>query len=221
MAHASDAFVRGATAGMDEPAGTVRLSVSEFVGVAVIPSILARLGERYPAIAIALELSNTSADLLDQEVDIAVRMFAPRQAALVARKVATLRVGFYANVDYLDRHGTPMSIADLADHRLIGPDRSRADLALTETIFPNLDRKAFVLRTDSHPAALAAARAGIGIAAVQRSVGDADPCLRAVVPDFDAATLDTWIVTHENLRNVARIRAVFDHLAEAFAVLGS
>jgi len=217
MAHASDAFIRNATAGMDEAAGVVRVSVSEFVGIEVIPPMLARLGERYPAIAIELELSNAGADLLEQQVDIAVRMFPPRQAALVAKKVATIRVGFYAHTDYLARRGTPKSIADLARHCLIGPDRNRADLALAETILPGLDKRAFVLRTDSHPAALEAARAGVGIAVVQRPIGDADACLRPVLPDIDIAALDTWIVTHENLRHLTRVRAVFDHLADEFA----
>jgi DNA-binding transcriptional LysR family regulator len=216
MAHASEAFVRGATAGMDEPAGAVRLSVSEFVGVEVIPVMLARLSERHPDIAVELELSNAGADLLEQQVDIAVRMFPPQQAALVAKKVATIPVGFYAHVDYLARCGMPASVEELARHRLIGPDRSRADLALADAVLPGLDRRAFVLRTDSHPATLHAARAGVGIAVVQRPIGDADESLRAVLPDLDVTMLDTWIVTHENLRHVARVRAVFEHLVDQF-----
>jgi DNA-binding transcriptional LysR family regulator len=216
MAYASEAFVRGVTADTGEPAGVVRVSVSEFVGVEVVPPMLAQLFERYPALAIELELSNAGADILEQQVDIAVRMFPPQQAALVAKKVATIRVGFYAHVDYLTRNGIPTSIEDLAQHQLIGPDRSRADLAVAEAMLPGVDRRAFVLRTDSHPAALNLARAGMGIAAVQRPVGDADESLRAVLPHLDVTTLDTWIVTHENLRHVPRVRAVFEHLVDEF-----
>ncbi len=61
---------------------------------------------------------------------------------------------------------------------------------------PNLDPGAFILRTDTHSVALSAARAGLGIAAVHRPLADADPCLRAVLPDIDLAKFETWIVTH-------------------------
>lgn len=217
MAHASDAFVRGATDEADGPGGVVRVSVAEFVGIEVLPPMLARLGERHPAITIELDLSNDGADLLDQQVDIAVRMFRPQQAALVAKKVATIPVGFYAHVDYIARRGMPASVDDLRQHRLVGPDRNRTDLGVAESSLPGLDRRTFVLRTDSHPAALAAARAGVGIAAVQRPVGDMDRRLVRVLPQIDLVTFDTWIVTHENLRHIPRIRAVFDHLVEEFA----
>ena len=110
----------------------------------------------------------------------------------------------------------PASVEDLAQHRLIGPDRSRADRALADALLPGLDPRAFVLRTDSHPAALHAARAGLGIAVVQRPVGDADESLRPVLPDVHVTAFDTWIVTHENLRHIVRVRAVFDHLADEF-----
>jgi DNA-binding transcriptional LysR family regulator len=189
--------------------------------VNVIPPMLASLGDRYPAIRIELDLNNAEADLLEQQVDIAVRMFPPKQMALVAKKVPAISIGFYAAADYLAQHGTPTTLQDLMQHRLIGPDRSRADLAVAARIFPAVNRQTFALSTDSHPAALAAARAGVGVAVVQCHVGDKDDRLRRVVPDFDVASLDTWIVTHENLRDVPRVRAVFDHLVQGFSGLAA
>lgn len=217
MAHASEAFIRGAVSDIEAAAGVVRISVSDFVGIEVIPPMLARLALLHPQVAIELDISNEGADLLEQQVDIAVRMFPPRQAALVAKKIGTIAVGFYAHADYLARHGEPATVKDLAGHRLIGPDRNGPDLALARAMLPGVDRRSFILKTDSHPAALRAARAGLGIAVVQRPIGDADASLRAVLPGLDVARLDTWIVTHENLRDIARVRAVFDHLANEFA----
>jgi DNA-binding transcriptional LysR family regulator len=52
---------------------------------------------------------------------------------------------------------------------------------------------------------------------VQVPVGERDARLERVLPDFTVAYLATWIVTHEDLRAVPRIRAVFDALVEAFA----
>lgn len=217
MARASDAFVRAASSPPGEVAGTVRLSVSDFVGIEVLPSMLSGLRQRYPGLVVEVSLSNASADLLDQEVDVAVRMHPPRHEALVARKVASIALGFFAHADYLARRGVPQAVVDLAAHDLIGPDRARGDLQLAASLHPGIRRERFVFRTDSHPAQLAAARAGLGIAVVQRPVGLADPVLRPVLPELVVASLDTWIVTHENLRRLPRVRAMFDHLAEAFA----
>jgi DNA-binding transcriptional LysR family regulator len=220
MARASEAFVRTASAEPDKAAGIVRLSVSELVGIEVLPRMLTELRARQPGLIIELVLSNVSANLLEQEVDIAVRMTPPRQEALVAQKVAAIPLGLFAHVDYLARRGQPETPDALAEHDLIGPDRALADLEFVGRLWPGLDRGRFVVRTDSHPAQLAAARAGLGIAVVQRPIGLADPLLRPVLPEVPIGVLDTWIVTHENLRELPRVRAVFDHLAAAFRSFG-
>lgn len=217
MAMASDLFVREASSRPGEAAGTVRISVSEFMGVEVLPPMLAQLRLLHPAIHVELSLSNAPADVLGQEVDIAIRTMTPQQDALVARKVASIPLGIFASLDYLDRKGTPTTLADLARHDIIGPDRSRADLALAERLGPGITRDRLVLRTDSHPTHLAAARAGIGIAVTQVPVGQGDPRLRRVLPDFVVAHLPIWLVTHENLRNAPRVRVTLDHLAATIA----
>jgi DNA-binding transcriptional LysR family regulator len=216
MARASDAFVRAASAPPGEIAGAVRLSVSEVVGIEVIPPMVASLRRIHPGITIELSLSNMSADLLDQEVDIAVRMHPPRQDALVAKKIGSIALGLFAHADYLAQRGMPQDLDELSGHDLVGSDRSRQDLQIASAFHPRSNREFFVARTDSHPAQLALARAGVGIAVVQRPIGLADPHLVPVLPDLAVATLDTWIVTHEDLRNVPRVRAVFDHLVAAF-----
>ncbi|MDN2582718.1 LysR family transcriptional regulator [Aquibium sp. ELW1220] len=219
MAMASELFVRQASSAGNEIAGTVRMSVPEFMGIEVIPVMLARLREAHPRIRIELSLSNAPADLLAQEVDVAVRTVAPKQEALVARKVAAIPLGFFAAPGYVARHGAPESLADLAEHDVIGSDRNRSDLAFAERFGVALRRDRLVLRTDSHPAQLAAARAGVGIAVAQVPVGESDGRLVRVLPDVEIAVLETWIVTHENLSRVPRVRAVFDSLVESFGAM--
>lgn len=216
MARASNAFVRAASAAPGEVAGTVRVSVSEFVALEVLPAMLGSLRAAHPGIVVEVSPSNLSADLLDQEVDVAVRMHPPRHDALVARKVGAIPLALFAHRDYLARRGMPAQVDDLATHDFIGPDRARMDLKLAAAIHPGLARERFVVRVDSHPAQLALARAGLGIAVVQRPIGRADPLLLPVLPELEVAALDTWIVTHENLRAIPRVRAVFDHLASEF-----
>jgi DNA-binding transcriptional LysR family regulator len=220
MALASDLFVRQASSPAGEVSGTVRVSVPEFMGIEVMPRMLRRLRGAHPAIRIELSLSNMPADLLAQEVDLAVRTVAPKQEALVARKVAAIPLALFASHDYVERHGVPARLEDLMDHDLIGPDRNRSDLSLADRLGPAFARARTVLRTDSHPAQLAAARAGLGIAVAQVPVGEDDPGLVRILPDLAIHILETWIVTHENLARVPRVRAVFDSLVRSFQEAG-
>jgi DNA-binding transcriptional LysR family regulator len=214
MAFAAQAFGRAAAGPPGQIAGAVRLSVSEFIGIEVLPALLAPLLAKHPALDIELALSNAPADLLHQEADIAIRMVRPTQGALRARHVGSIALGFFAAPAYQRQHGLPASIADLADHRLIGPDRSLPDQNMVEQLGTMVGAPVrFALRTDSHPAQLAAVRAGLGIGVVQVPVAARD--LLRVLPEVTVASLDTWIVTHEDLRHSPRIDAVFNHLVVA------
>lgn len=216
MASASEAFVRAASAAPDMVAGTVRISAAEMVGVEVLPAMLAALRAKHPALAVELSLSNVSEDVLGQEVDIAIRMHPPVQALLIAQRVGFVPISFFAHRDYVKHRGTPATIDQLPDFDLIGSDRSSADLQLAAKLSRTLERKDFALRTDSHPAQLAAIRAGLGIGITHTAIGDRDPLLVRILPDMTFYRFETWIVMHEDLRQVARIRATFDHLVEAW-----
>lgn len=216
MSLASDVFVRAATAVPGEIAGTVRVSVSETMGVEVMPAMLVSLRKAYPGLTVELHVTDRAADLLGREVDIAVRTFAPDQDALIARKVGAIPLGFFASIDYLERRGWPETIADLAGHDILGPERSAMDLQIGKIAISELHPARYALRTDSHPARIAAVRAGLGITVMQIPVGSRDPRLRRLFPDTVVTQLDIWVAVHEDLRSVAQVAAVFDHLVEAF-----
>ena len=215
MDHASQAMLRAASGDSAMAAGRVRLSVSEFVGIEVLPPMLRALRDKHPQLSVEFELSNASADLLDQQVDVAVRMHPPEQSALVAKKVPSIPLGFFAHRDYLEAYGRPASKAEIREHLFIGPDRNRSDLAVAARI-GDPARIRWIARTDSHPAQLALARAGVGIAVAQIPTAAHYPELERVLPDIELPQLPTWIATHENLRRLPRVAALFDHLVEAF-----
>src|SRR3546814_530448 len=91
-----------------------------------------------------------------------------------------------------------------------------SDLALVDSIGMGLSRRSFSIRTDSHAAQLACIRAGLGIGVLQTPVGLSDPNLVAVLPEIVVHRLETWLVTHEDLRKSPRVSVVFDHLVTVF-----
>ncbi|HSN26415.1 MAG TPA: LysR family transcriptional regulator [Kofleriaceae bacterium] len=217
LAATSASLLRAASAKRDVVAGTVRVSASEVIATEVLPPILAGLLDAHPHLQIELSASDRVEDLLQREADIAVRMAEPSQSALVVRRIGGLPIGLYAHRDYLAKHGTPKTAADLADHRVIGFDRQTAYIRAMAPRLPMLAKLTFALRTDSNLAQLAAIRAGVGIGLCQVGLGDADPQLVRLLPRAFALALETFVVMHENLRGSPRCRAVFDALVAGLA----
>lgn len=219
MASAASAIRRTLSAPDDALKGVVRISASDIVGGLVLPPILADLRRRHPALTIELSLSNDTEDVLGRAVDIAVRMVRPTQKALLSRKVGRAPVGFYAHRAYADRYGVPRDRAEIPGHALIGFDTetpfTRAAAALL-----GIDRAMFALRTDSDLAAHMALKSGFGLGVCQVPLARRQPDLVRVLPNL-SVPLDIWIVMHEGLKRVARMRAAFDHLVQGMkAYLG-
>jgi DNA-binding transcriptional LysR family regulator len=211
MAMAADAFVRAASGDAHDVAGTVRISASDVISVEVLPSILADLMRAHPALVIELSPSNRNEDLLRRQADVAVRMVAPQQEALVARRIGAVPLGLHAHPDYLACAGTPAGIGELTRHRLIGVESDSPVLRALQDKGFAIRREDFGFRSDFDLAQLAAIRAGLGIGICQTGLGVRDGLVR-LLPKALAFDLETWVVCHEDLRNVARVRAVFDAL---------
>ncbi|MFQ3665821.1 MAG: LysR family transcriptional regulator [Sphingomonadaceae bacterium] len=213
IARAIAALRRTATADAATASGVVRVTVSEIVAIEWLPPILVRLAVDHPAVQVELALSNAAENLLEREADIAVRMFAPTQAALVAKRLPPFRLGFHAHRAYLARRGTPRSLAELEGHDIIGPDRLPIDLAALvdgEVPVP----AGFRLATDSFNMQLAAIRAGLGIGICQVEAVACDPDVVQLMPEAVRHELPLYIVMHEDLKTSPRCRAVFDALVE-------
>lgn len=217
MAAAAAALGRTASGDAAAPQGVVRLTASEFVGVEVLPAILADFRRDHPAVAIELVLSNRNQDLSRRDADIAVRMTRPTQASLVARKLGDVHVGLFAHRRYLAHRAPPKTLAALAGETLIGYDADAAALRAYRVAGVPVARELFALRTDSEHAQLAALRAGFGIGGCQLQVARRDRNLVPVLPDLFKVPLEMWLVMHEDLRGVRRVRLLYDHLAARLA----
>ena len=216
MAGAASAMARAASGAGNTARGIVRITASEIIGAEVLPSILAAYRPLHPGVVVELSLDNQQQDLLRGAADIAVRMVRPTQDALVARRLGDTHLGLYAHRRYLEAEGTPRTLAELADHAVIGFDRGTPFLRGLAQRVP-LSRDGFAFRADSDLAQLAAVRAGFGVGFAQHGVARRDPDLVPVCPGLIGFQLEVWLVMHEDLRATLRMRTMFDHLAEGLA----
>jgi DNA-binding transcriptional LysR family regulator len=194
--------------------GTVRITASDVIGVEVLPPIIAALRDAHPALVVELVLTDRMQDLLRREADIAVRMAQPRQELLVARRVGRIELGMFAHQRYLSRAGTPNTMADLAEHALIGFDQPTLFVRAAGKVLGGWRREAFAMRTDNSLAQLALIRAGAGIGVCQAAIARRDEALVRLFPRQFSLPLDTWITMHEDLRTSPRCRVTFDALVK-------
>jgi DNA-binding transcriptional LysR family regulator len=194
--------------------GTVRVTASDVIGVEVLPPIVASLRDEHPDLVVELVLTDRMQDLLRREADIAVRMARPRQELLVARRVGQIELGLHAHQRYLSRHGTPNTMADLANHSLIGFDQTTAFIRTAGKALSGWRREAFAMRTDNNLAQLALIRSGAGIGVCQAAIARRDDSIVRLFPRHFSLQMETWITMHEDLRNSPRCRVAFDALVK-------
>lgn len=201
--------------------GVVRLTASEVVGVELLPPLLAQLRQQQPGLQIELLLSNEIQDLLNREADIAVRMSAPQQEQLLARRLGRVVLGLHAHPRYLAARGEPRTLDDLQaqGHSLIGYDRPSVFLRRIVQRWPALERERFALRSDSDLAQLALIRAGAGIGVCQLALARREPHLQRLLPQAFELGLDTWLTMHADLRANPICRLAFDLLAQGLTEL--
>lgn len=195
--------------------GRVRISAAQPVACVLLPPILARMRQALPQVEVELVVSNAVSNLLLREADIALRMVAPEQGSLVARRIGQVRVQACASADYLARRGEPRQPLDLLTHDLISGDRDRTVEAGFAALGHSVEQLRFGLRTDDLLAQWAAVRAGLGIGFMNHHLVSTDAKVRTVLPDLALPVFPLWLVVHRELHTSARIRAVYDHLGEA------
>jgi DNA-binding transcriptional LysR family regulator len=189
--------------------GTVRITAIDMVAFWLLPDHLARFRETYPGIEIELGVGNEALNLSRRETDIALRIGNTPPETLVGRRVGRLDFAIYGAPAYC---AVRMN-SDLAQQDWVGLDSAHAPLSrFFEQFLPGV-RPA--VRSNSVACTVRLARAGLGLAILPCVIADQKSGLIRVAEVPDRFGLDLWLLTHEDLRHTARIRAVLDFLAMA------
>jgi DNA-binding transcriptional LysR family regulator len=199
--------------GADErPTGTVRITSGDGFAAFVLGPALPELLRTHPGLTVEIRADVRALDLTRGEADVALRLFRPREASLVARRLGVERYGLYAAPSYLERHGTPRTARDLAGHDLVlygaELDRMRTQAWLRQTA----EGARIAVRTSNTTAMHAACAAGAGVALLTASAVRGDPAFAPVLPRLEPPSNEIWAVTHPDLRASARVVAVLDWL---------
>lgn len=99
-----------------EPGGLLRISVPQAFGADQIVPLLPRFTAAYPQLRLDISLSDALANLIDDKVDVAIRMGRLPDSSLVARRLCDLQRMVVAAPAYLARHGRPQQPRELLHH---------------------------------------------------------------------------------------------------------
>ena len=195
--------------------GNVVITASEVIAVYVLPQIVMDIRREEPGIIVEIVATNISSDLRRREADIAIRNFQPQHQDLIAQKVKDSKFFLYATPEYVLTHGPFSNKEDLSRASFIGSVDNSKILAALSSLGLKLTDDNFPYKTENHATYWSLTRNGAGIGAMLEYIGEKDPAVQRVLPSLPGLTLETWIVSHKELKTNRRIRFVFDFLVNA------
>ncbi len=202
------------------PKGLLRVTAPIDFGGHLMP-VLAGVMQSHPEIAIDLRVSNRVVDLVEEGIDVAVRVAPALDGRYVARQLARSRLAMFAAPDYLRRHGRPRRPEDLAQHRCLVFAEPRP---MDEHTFRRGRRKVrvklnAVMTTNSGEAFCDALQQAIGIGALPSFLARAHVQAGRIEPLLlDWALLDFGVfAVYPHRRFVSpKVRVFIDALRAAF-----
>lgn len=217
MAEAANAVSLVASGRSQTMTGRVAVSVVDIVALSLLTPALRQIEAEAPGLTIELVVTDSLSDLRRREADIAIRHVRPEDPDLIARKVREGRAQLYATPEFRDRHGGLETLADLRGVPFVGFDTPEKMAAQLTAFGAPIDPSQFRLVAHNGHMGWHLVRSGFGVGVMIDEV--ARDCLDVVrvCPEFQPVPVPYWLTVHRELRMSARIRRVFDILAEALS----
>ena len=184
--------------------GTIRVTTTDTLLMGLLSPIFADFQRAHSEIVLEVAVSNQLFNLSQRDADVAVRPSSSPPEHLLGRRVGSIAQAVYTRHDAAQRNGD-----------WIGPDRHLGYAALDSWMQANGADANCRYRVDTMLGMLAAARDGLGRAVLPCYFADAEPALNRVGEPIPELATDLWLLTHPDLRRVARIRAFMAFVGEA------
>lgn len=103
----------------DAPRGMLRVSASPSFGQSQLASAMAEYVQRYPGVSVDLQMLDRTVNLVDERIDLAIRMSNDLDPNLIARRLTVCRSVICAAPRYLREHPIPQRVEDLSRHNCL------------------------------------------------------------------------------------------------------
>lgn len=202
--------------------GHLRINAPVTFGTRHLAPLWSKFLELHPRVQLDITLSDRIVDLVEEGYDVAVRIASLGNSSLISKRLTTTRLVLCATPDYLQAHGVPATPADLAGHAIISYSyfSTRDEWHFDGPTGPVAVRTDPIVHTNSGDTCRTLALAHQGIVLQPTFLVGDD--LRAgtlveLMPEFKCGELGVFVVYPSRKHVAAKVRAVVDFLATAFA----
>ncbi|EPJ85116.1 MULTISPECIES: LysR family transcriptional regulator [Pseudomonas] len=205
----------------NQPRGTIRLTAPLSFAIEHLGRLLPVFLERYPEVAVEVDLSDRAVDLLGEGYDLALRIGVLEDSTLIGRHIAHIERVYCCSPDYLQRRGEPTEPEALKGHDCLPYGHSRQ----VQWRFERLGKPVAVslcgrMRANNGELLRDAAIAGLGITYLPLFIVGAaleDGRLVRVLDDFRTPPLALSAVYPQHRQGARPVQALIDFLKEALA----
>ena len=188
--------------------GTVRMAVPEGLGIGIISKHIKAFKEQHRAIELELLADTRSRSLSKREADIAITLARTTTGRVVAWTLGEYRLALYASQKYLNNSNEIKSLKDLASHPFISYIDDLIEFPQLKYMQDLLQDVNIIFRSNSLQAQYQAVIDGIGLALLHGFLVAEDRNLDVILPKKIFATREYWMVVHEDLHQLSRVKAV-------------
>jgi DNA-binding transcriptional LysR family regulator len=196
--------------------GEVRVATTDSLALEFVIPAICELHRQHPEVQVSLNTSTHVFNLAKRETDIAVRTMKPENPDLIARRLADWPMALYCAPSYLERMGEPEEGTAFEGHDLIiyqpyldtGPMPTLANETIQNGRIVAAANSSLMLRT--------MVRQGLGVTELPTPLAERDGLVRLWPHRARAHNYEVWLVTHQDLRHTARVKAAIAMIVEQF-----
>jgi DNA-binding transcriptional LysR family regulator len=211
-----------------QPSGRLRMSVVSSLGDGEFTELLAAFAQQHPKVHLSIEYTNRRVDLVEEAVDLAIRVGRLTDSDLIVRKLRPISFALAASPAYWKAHGKPTTPQDMASHQcLIYTQDNSNRSGQAQWLFESMPGQVYPVNvrgmfdaTDGRAHRLFAL-AGLGVTYLPRQIIEDDIVKGTLETALDAhLPSDTWLMAAYTQRrhNSAALRALLDFLQSRLQV---
>ncbi len=194
-----------------ELSGTVTVGAPDGLSTYYLARSFAAFAARHPRVVVRLVPTPQPGSLGKRDTDIAILLEKPASGRYITRKLTDYSLSIFGSRDYLRQHGMPSDAGALKDHRLIGYVEGYTYSVALDYVGVLFGELPTHFESTSAIAQLEAIRSGLGLGVIHDFIADQHDELVRVLPERQARRT-YWVVEHEDVRDLGRVRSVHDHI---------
>lgn len=196
--------------------GKVRISVPEGLGIEIFTKYLNSFFKIHKELEIELVADSKFRNLTSKEVDISIGLSKPRSNKLKSWKLSNYKIQLYGSKSYIKENQSIDHVSDLSNHKFVSYIDDMIEFPELKYLQDTIANAKTVFRSNNLQAQLNAVKQGVGIAFLHSFIAKNEKELDVILKEKINLTREYWIIIHEDLMNLKRIKVALGFIINVF-----